>query len=133
MYATRDDLINRFGLDTLLMVADRDRDNVPDQELIDRELANASAEMDVFVGQRHRLPLDPVPPVLMPLCCDIALYRLSLDGGVTEERRKRYEDAMALLRLIARGEVSLGMPTEPEASSGEAEFFSEPVRFNRLL
>ncbi len=133
MYATRADLIARYGHDVLLMIADRDHDDVLDEALIDQALADASAEMDVYVGQRHRLPLEPVPPVLTRLCGDITIYRLSLDGGVTEERRQRYEDAVALLRRIANGEVSLGLPTGPDDSSGHAEFFSQPVRFNKLL
>ncbi|MNG19141.1 hypothetical protein D3C84_1032700 [compost metagenome] len=73
--------------------------------------------------------------MLVRLCCDIALYRLSADAGSgTEEKRKRYEDAVALLRRIASGEVSMGMPTPvTEETSGFAFFEAQPKRFGNLL
>ncbi|MNO01371.1 hypothetical protein D3C81_2214940 [compost metagenome] len=60
---------------------------------------------------------------------------MSADSGSgTEEKRKRYEDAVALLRRIASGEVSLGMPTPvTEETSGFAFFESQPKRFGDLL
>ncbi|MCY1286889.1 hypothetical protein D9M68_303310 [compost metagenome] len=135
VYASRDALIERFGLDAVLVVADRDGDGVVDDAVIDKALADASAELDTYVGRLYRLPLVTVPEVLSRLCCDVALYRLSADAGsYTEEKRKRYEDAERLLRRIASGEVTLGLPTPPEEeSSGFAFFESQPKRFGDLL
>lgn len=134
-YASRDALIERFGMDAVLVVADRDQDGAIDDAVADKALADASAEIDTYVGVLHRLPLATVPEVLSRLCCDVALYRLSADaGGYTEEKRKRYEDAVALLRRIASGEVTLGLPTPPEQeSSGHAFFEAQPKRFGDLL
>lgn len=134
-YATRDTLVERCGLDAVLVVADRDQDGVLDNAVADLALADATAEIDTYVGVRHRLPLASVPEVLARLCCDIALYRLSVDAGShTEEKRKRYEDAVALLRRIASGEVSLGLATPAEQeSSGYAFFEAPPKRFGDLL
>ncbi|MCY1349934.1 hypothetical protein D9M69_361520 [compost metagenome] len=73
--------------------------------------------------------------MLVRVCGDVAMYLLSRDGtSLTEDKRKRYEDAKSLLRLIASGDVSLGLPTPPEEeSSGLAFFESQPKRFGDLL
>ncbi|TWC35059.1 phage gp36-like protein [Pseudomonas sp. SJZ079] len=134
-YATQDALIERHGLDAVLLVADRDDDGVVDAAVVAKALADATAEIDTYVGARHRLPLPSVPEVLVRLCCDISLYRLSADAGSnTEEKRKRFEDAVSLLIRIAGGSVSLGLPTPVEQqSSGEAWFEGQPKRFGDLL
>jgi phage gp36-like protein len=134
-YADLAALQARYSQDAILLVADRDQDGVIDAGVIEQATADATAEIDGYVGALHRLPLASVPEVLVRLCCDITLYRLSADAGSgTEEKRKRYEDAVALLRRIASGEVSLGMPTPAEEeTSGFAFFESQPKRFGELL
>ncbi|VEE17578.1 gp436 family protein [Ectopseudomonas mendocina] len=134
-YATLEALIKQYGLDAVLLVADRDQDGDIDADVVEQALADATAEIDTYVGAKHRLPLPAVPPVLERLCCDVALYRMSSDGGsLTEEKRQRYEDAVSLLIRIAGGSVSLGMPTPDEQeTSGEAWFEAQPVRFGKLL
>lgn len=134
-YATREAFINQHGLDGVLVVADRDQDGQPDDLVIDQHLADASAEIDSYVGQRHRLPLPQVPAVLVRVCGDVAMYLLSREGtSLTEDKRKRYEDAVAYLRRVAAGEISLGLPTPPEEeSSGMAFFEAQPKRFGDLL
>ena len=134
-YATLEALIEQYGLEAVLLVADRDQDGDIDPDVVTKALADATAEIDTYVGAKHRLPLPSVPPLLVRLCCDIALYRLSSEpGSGTEEKRKRFEDALTLLLRIAGGSVSLGLPTPPEQeSSGEATFTSQPVRFGGLL
>lgn len=134
-YATGEMLVERYGMDAVRIAADRDGDGTPEAAVIEQALADASAEIDTYVGVLNRLPLAGVPEVLSRLCCDIALYRLSADAGqYTEEKRKRYEDAVALLRRIASGEVTLGLPTPPEQeSSGFAFYESQPKRFGDLL
>ncbi|MOA13986.1 hypothetical protein D3C78_1340600 [compost metagenome] len=106
-----------------------------DAGVIEQATADATAEIDSYVGTRHRLPLAVIPEVLVRLCGDIALYRLSAEAGSgTEEKRTRYEDAVALLRRIASGEVSLGMPTPAaQETSGFAFFEAQPKRFGDLL
>ncbi|MCY1376863.1 hypothetical protein D9M69_643870 [compost metagenome] len=134
VYATLVDLTEQFGSNAVLLVADRNEDGEIDAEVVASALTNASAEIDTYVGVKHRLPLPLVPQVLVLRCCEIALYRLSADAGsLTEEKRKRYDDAVAHLRRIASGDASLGLPTPPEESSGYAFFESQPKRFGDLL
>ncbi len=112
-YASQADIIDRYGEDALYALADRDRDGTLDEEAIGRALDDATAEIDGYLAARYPLPLTVAPKIIVILCVDIALYRLSPDHG-TEERRKRYEDAVRMLKLISEGKVSLGIK-EPEA------------------
>lgn len=110
-YATQVDIIERYGEDVLYALADRNRDGTLDEEAISRALVDATAEIDSYLASRYPLPLSATPKIVVILCVDIALYRLSPDH-VTEERRKRYEDAVKMLRLISDGKVSLGIETQ---------------------
>lgn len=134
-YATREELTESWGMDALLVVADDDQDGVLDDAVVDKALEKASAEIDGYVGVLHRLPLPERPASLVQPCCDIAMYRLSPDGtSSTEEKRKRYDDAVSYLRRVAKGEASLGLATPPDQeSSGFAYFEAEPKRFGKLL
>lgn len=135
LYATREELIESWGMDALLVVADVDQDGVLDDGVVDKALVNASAEIDAYVGVLHRLPLPERPATLVQPCCDIAMYRLSSDGATsTEEKRKRYEDAVSFLRRVSEGKASLGLATPPEQeSSGFAYFEAQRKRFGDLL
>jgi len=132
-YATYDDLIMRFGQDQILVLADRDGDGQADAEVIARALADADAEIDVYLSARYQLPLAESQPLLTRLACDIAVYRMCGDDAhmATEERRKRFEDAVALLRRIRSGEVAVGPQPEPQSSTGSASLIAGPRRFKR--
>ncbi|CCU70934.1 gp436 family protein [Thalassolituus oleivorans] len=131
-YATQQNMADRYGDDQLLIVADRDNDSVVDAAVIEQALLDASAEIDTYVAAKYALPLSTVPTVLTRLCVDISMYRLAADRDIaTEERRKRYEDAVYLLRRIATGEVSLGIQTPPPSSNGAVVVTSQARRFGR--
>lgn len=50
-----------------------------------------------------------MPATLRRPCVDIALYHLAFSGlNRTGEHRQRYEDAVAWLKGVARGEITLG-------------------------
>jgi len=134
-YATLEALIKQYGLDAVLLVADRDQDGDIDADVVEDALTAATSEIDSYVGVKHRLPLPQVPDVLVRVCGDIALYRMSSEGGqLTEDKRQRYEDAVDYLKRVAAGTASLGLPTPPDQeSSGDAFFEAQPVRFGRLL
>lgn len=120
MYCTQADLEQRFGRDYVLSLADRDRDGEADAGVIDQALDDAAAEINAYVAGRYALPLPSVPPLLVRIACDVAIYRLAPGpGDVTDELRRRFEDAVSLLRRISSGEVSLGLPN-PEPAPSQA-------------
>jgi len=129
-YASLPLLQERFGLDELIQRSDKylPYTGAVVTSVIDRAVADADAEIDGFVGSRYTLPLpEPVPPVLVPIACDIARYRL-YDDAVPVIVRQRYEDAIARLRDIAAGRLSLGIDPAPAASSQGSVAVRAPAR-----
>ena len=113
-YASQQDLIDRVGEDELLVAADRDRDGVIDADVVDGALEDATAEIDSYLAQVYALPLPSVPRLLNRLACDIAFHRLSPEADTaTEYRRSRYDEAVSLLKKLAKREITLGMPQTP--------------------
>lgn len=119
-YASQTDIETIYGAQALY-IADRDGDGVADVAAVTRALDAASDEIDTYLTVRYALPLASVPAVLGQLAVDIALYRLAASHDVlTEELRRRYEDAVAHLRRIARGEAGLPMPAVTDPETGES-------------
>ena len=131
MYATVQDCIDRLGEKAVRLLGDVKGGDPPAYGLLEKALADASAEIDAYVGTRHRLPLDPVPETLERLCVEIAVYRRSGDAAlVTRERRDRYDAAIRFLRDVGAGRASLGVtdPDPPAASASPAVEVSAPRR-----
>ena len=118
-YATQQDIIDRYGDDALIVASDRDGDGLVDVDTVSKALADATADIDSYVARKYALPLPTVPDVLVRICVDIAMYRLSPEPGVgTEDRRTRYDDAIAFLKDVAKGVAGLGLEESPPTSVG---------------
>ena len=129
-YTTLALLEERFGTDELIQRSDKypPYTGAVVTTVIDRAIADADAEIDGYVGARYTLPLPlPTPPVLVPIACDIARYRL-YDDAVPDVVRQRYEDAIARLRDIAAGRLSLGVDPAPAAGSQGTVVVRAPAR-----
>lgn len=112
-YATLTDITDLYGPNALY-VADRDGDGVADAVAVDKALTHASAEIDSYLLVRYTLPLSDVDQKLVQISVDIALYRLALSHDVlSDEHRKRYEDAIAWLKDVAAGRAKLHLPSAP--------------------
>jgi phage gp36-like protein len=120
MYANEQDIIDKYGAEALVITADHDGDGVADPAVVARGLSDAGDEINTYIGSRYPLPLTYAPPILKPLCIDIALYKMSVGITVTDEKRLRYEDALKLLVKIAEGKITLGLPAveQPVANDG---------------
>lgn len=127
MYCTETDLVRRYSQQEL----DRVLATVPVQERADtiaRAIADATSAINDYVGRRYPVPLAPVPQSITMRACVIARYFLHR-AGEAERIRQDYEDAIAWLRDVARGIVSLGdtATPPPEAAAGQPES-SGPAR-----
>lgn len=126
-YALQADLEQRFGVDAILISSDRNGTGEIDTSIVANALVDATAEIDTYLSERFDLPLSTVPTVLGRICCDISYYRMSSDiGTLTDEKRKRYEDAIKWLEGVASGKLGLGLSTDdtvsvdlPESGSGD--------------
>ncbi|MGR3435267.1 MAG: gp436 family protein [Shimia sp.] len=127
-YATQSQIEELYGRNALV-VADHDRDGVPDAAAITRALDHASDEIDTYVGARYPTPLEVPGPFIAQLCVDIALYRMALSRDVaTTEHRTRYEDAIAHLKAIASGKASLARRSADEGAAGDETAVSDGPR-----
>ncbi|BBL70331.1 gp436 family protein [Methylogaea oryzae] len=106
-YAVKQDLIDRYGEAELIQLTDRASLGIIDDTVLGQAIGDAAAEIDGYLSGRYQLPLASVPSVLVRIACDIARYRL-YDQAAAEQVTKRYDDAVAMLRSIAKGELSLG-------------------------
>ena len=132
MYGDIDGLRARYPERILVLVSDTGKTGARDDERLSRALADACEEIDAYVRQRYTLPLGSPRELLKRLEADIAVYRLSVDAGkLTEERRKRYEDAIALLKRIADGDVSLGIEGPEPATARPLRTSAQESRFDR--
>ncbi|MFW5920921.1 MAG: gp436 family protein [Polyangiales bacterium] len=127
-YATVQDLVDRFGEKEILQLTDRDHTDEIDTEVAEQALDDASAEIDGYLdARRFKLPLEDVPRVLTRAAADIARYRLYATQA-PETVKDRYEATLSWLKMLARGDVQLGIEVQPEArgavshSPGKGEF-----------
>jgi phage gp36-like protein len=120
-YATEADIIDLYGAELLDTLADKSGDGVRDAAAIARALDDARSLIDGYLSQRYTLPLPAVPAFLRTVCIDVALYRLASNPALlSEDARRRYDDALRFLRDIAAGRASLGLPAGSDGAATEA-------------
>ena len=105
MYATAQDIIDRYTLNELIIAADFDGDGEYDAVPVASALTDASVEIDSWLGHCYDLPL--ATPLtgkftqLTAICVDIAVYRLGFNlQKATEEKDVRYKNALARLGML---------------------------------
>lgn len=136
MYCTQADIEERFGSAELIQLTDRARSGVADSVAIARAIDDAEAEIDGYLSGRYTLPFATVPPVLTRLSCDIALYHLfsaRRGGGVIDDVRNRYKDAVRLLENIGKGVITLGTPPAPAGRDDVAMMSSAACVWSRSV
>lgn len=84
-------------------------------------LNDARDTIDSYVSSRYTLPINPVPPILERIGCDLARYFL-YDDQVTDQVKDRFTAAMKLLGDVRDGKASLGIDVasgqEPASTAG---------------
>ena len=123
------DFIAAFGEEETLCLTNPDNAEGEEikGEIIDRALRRASAEASSYVtGAGYCLPLSVVPEVLLGYVLDIARYRLE-HINAREDVRKRYEDAINWLKMLAAGKVDLGIPCGMDAEIDAQQGTASPV------
>lgn len=107
-YCSQQDMVDRFGEQTLIELTDRTGSGAVDTDVLQRAIDDAGAEIDAYVGARYELPLSTVPRSLVRVACDLAYYNL-FDLGAPEETAKRRESDIRFLRAVADGKLTLGL------------------------
>jgi phage gp36-like protein len=116
-YSTLTDIENLIEEDELIQLTDDDGTGAVDTDIIDNAVADADAEIDSYCMERYTVPFSSVPVMIKKLSVDIAVYNLfSRKQGAPEDRAKRYQDAIAFLKDVAKGTASLGADAPVETS-----------------
>ena len=128
-YATEAQFIEAFGQQETIELTNLENPaaNSVNSIVLVAALVYASGLIDSYLSGRYTLPLSTIPEVLIALCLDIARYRLG-HNAQEEDVRKRYEDALKMLRDIANGILKLGLPTADEPVSSGSPDFVHPSR-----
>lgn len=120
-YATAAQLDTHYSAAEVLIAADRDGDGAADAGVIAAALTKATEEIDSYLGVRYTLPLVSVPGILVSACCEVAMYRMSINSpAMTEEKRQRYEDVIKWLQSVAKGLATLGVSEALDPSDDTA-------------
>lgn len=127
-YCTQQDLIDRFGEAELIELTDEHGTEEVDATRIAQAIAYADALIESHIAGRFTVPLSPVPEILNELACDIVHYRLFIHGA-PEHVMQRQRDAVASLRDIGAGRMSLGIDDPAPQSAGDVEYSSGERQF----
>ncbi|SRR5579871_3847006 len=132
-YAQAQDMIDRYPARDLIQLTNEDPNaQTVDTDKLDTKLADASSEIDGYLASRFQLPLEDPPAVLTQYACRIAYYWLQTYRPLKtlERATKDYESTIATLKLIARGEVTLGLAPDniEPAKSSTSEVMQGPAR-----
>lgn len=133
MYTTQQQMIDRFGQAELIQLTDRDGTaGAIVAAVLDAAGVAADAIIDTHLSGRYQLPLASVPTVLISIGADLRRFNL-YDDAAPEQITKRYDEAMKLLRAIAKGEISLGLTAAGDAPgpAGTAQMESGGRVFDR--
>ena len=101
-------MVERFSERELIQLTDRNNTGAIDATVLDRALADGTAEINGYLASRYQLPLSTTPTVLIRVCADLARYHLH-DDNIPEPVEVRYKSAVDLLRQVSMGRVSLGV------------------------
>lgn len=101
-YATLPDLIERAGEKEILQVADRDRDGIPDPDVIAAAIRDGMNVVNGYVATKYRVPFGSVPDLVRTWTVSIARYTLHRNTPPTHVRDD-YDDAIAALKDVAAG------------------------------
>jgi phage gp36-like protein len=125
-YSTQTDIEEQLSQSELIQLTDDAGSGSVDTSVVSRAIADADDEVNSYLQERYAVPVSPAPGLVRKLSVDIAIYNLFARRDIEAPvRTRRYEDAVRLLKALARGEASLGV--EPPA----AEVHDEDVQTSR--
>lgn len=125
-YATVQDFIDYVGTQESIEITNLDDPMASsvNEDLLEKALTHATAEINAYLAGNYSLPLASIPPILMYDCCEIARYRLD-KLKTRDDVTERYNNAIARLRDISKGLVTLGLDAAGEEAASGAT--SEPA------
>ena len=116
-YCTQADIELAISDDVLTQLTDDDNAGSADAEVVAQAIATADAEIDGYCAAKYAVPFATVPAIVKALSIEIAVYYLYKRRTVPEIIEKAYDKAIARLKDIAKGLLTLGVDPPPAAST----------------
>jgi phage gp36-like protein len=140
MYATAQDLIDRYGEAEMLQVADRSYPpaGAVNTAIVNRAIADASGEIDSYLAAQYLTPvvitplIVAIPAAIVSACCVIARYRLH-DDHTTDRIQHDFDAALRWLRDVSTGRAIIPELVPPTESTGIAVRAPCPVFTHDVL
>jgi phage gp36-like protein len=119
-YITQSDIEEQLAESELIQLTDDAGAGQVDTVVVARAIADADDEINSYLQERYTVPLSTTPGLVRKLSVDLAIYNLfSRRDLEVPVRTQRYENAVRLLRALARGEASLGVEAPPVEAHDE--------------
>ncbi|PTQ91269.1 gp436 family protein [Agitococcus lubricus] len=110
MYATKQDLINKFGEREVIALTDREPyQHAVNDAVLNDAIAAVCAEIDSYISPRYAVPLNPVPKIVSYMACDMVRYYLTGAAATeTDPIAMRYKNAIKYFVEVSKGAVTMG-------------------------
>lgn len=121
MYATRDDLVGRFG-----EMAVGQLESMHDDGLLatTNALSDATEKMNSYLSIRYKTPLNKTEHLKL-VCCNIARYLLYMNDA-TGEPEDRYKEAITWLKDVSAGRANVTF-AEPLSPAEQQSTYIKPA------
>lgn len=125
MYASVDDLVEELTEERALELTDDENSGMlaaaPVQARLSDALVDASALIDSYAGGRYVVPFVTTPAIVSRYTTTIATYYVHLRRpNVPDSIQLAYDHAIAWLKDVAKGTVTLGETEEPPVGVPDA-------------
>ena len=134
-YCTKEDMEKLMASESLIAFTDVEGIDSLNEDVLDRAIADADAEINYWLGNRCVVPLPQVPAIVRKIATHITVYNLSVTGmgGATEDQKARYESAITMLRGVAVGDVSMNAIDPDGVLGGGGSVVGEMKSSTRLF
>ena len=107
-YCTKQNMVDRFGLEELIQLTDQANTGVVDDNVLNMAINDASGLIDSYLAGRYSIPLATIPSAINRIACDLTRYWL-YDDAVTDLVQKNHDAAISFLKDASNGVVQLGV------------------------
>jgi len=119
-YCEIPDLIEQYGGEVIVRLTDKVHKpaSTIDPVIAGRAIADACAEIDLYLHSRYKLPLTETPAIIKRLACTLTFANLHTDAKADHPAHERAKEARSTLRGIASSTLSIGLSETGSAIEG---------------
>ena len=121
-YIVQADLTEQLSASQLVLLTDDEKGGIAVADRVTRAITSAEAEVNAFLGVRYAVPLTgTIPDLVQTWTLHIAVYLLYTRRRVPDDVRQAYEDAIARLKAVVAGHMTLGLEPSPAVSTTSSQ------------